>query len=77
MKKGILIGILAAALLLLSGCGISGKVPRLEIIRSAWRFDNIVIALRDKYKIAEDAYTTVDTENGYDIIIHCERTDEK
>lgn len=73
MKKVALIGILAAALLLLSGCGDFGKVPRLEIVRSAWRYDNVVIALRDKYKFAEDVYTIVDTENGYDIIIHCER----
>ena len=77
MKKSILIGILAAALLLLSGCGNFNKVPRLEIIRSSWRYDNIVIALRDNHKFAEDAYTIMDTENGYDIIIHCERTDEK
>lgn len=77
MKKGILIGILAAALLLLSSCGDFDKVPRLEIVRSGWRYDSIVIALRDKHKFAEDIYTTVDTENGYDIIIHCERMDVK
>lgn len=77
MKKAVLIGILAAALLLLSGCGDFNKVPRLEVIRSGWRYDNIIIALRDDHKFAEDIYTTIDTENGYDIIIHCERTDKK
>ena len=77
MKKGILIGVLAAALLLLSGCGDFSKVPRIEILRNSWRYDNIIIALRDNYKLAEDVYTIVNTENGYDIIIHCERTDEK
>lgn len=35
------------------------------------------ISWGNDYKFAEDIYTIVDTENGYDIIIHCERTDKK
>lgn len=67
MKK-ILIGLLLAGILMtLAGC--SGT-QRVRIAQNSIWIDNMVLAIRPGYKLAEDAYDVTETDDGYDIIIH-------
>ena len=34
---------------------------------------NVVLAIRNGYQLAEDAYSIVETEQGYDIVIHIKK----
>ena len=55
----------------LCSCGkYSSGYPRIDIIRSDIRFDDISLKPKNGYNFAETIYTTQETENGYDIIIH-------
>lgn len=71
MKKIFIALILIFIIFLLSGCGDSFKIPRVELIKNGWRFDNTYLPLRDNYKFAEMPYGIEETENGYNIIIYC------
>ena len=72
MKKILCIVLFIVALFSLCGCAINeDRIPRLEIVRSDIRMDTIYIALRDNYNFSiNHLYDEVDTENGYDIIVH-------
>ena len=72
MKKVLCIILFIITLFSLCGCAINEeKIPRLEIYRSIWRADKIYIALRDNHNFQiNHLYDEVDTEDGYDIIIH-------
>lgn len=67
MKKAIIVLLLAVLLVMLTACSNTGRV---RITQNSVCIDNLVLAIRQGYKIAEDAYSIEETENGYDIIIH-------
>lgn len=75
MKRIICIILFIALSFILCGCSINeDKFPQLEICRSGWRADSIHIALRDDYIFdIQHLYEEVETENGYDIIVHVVR----
>lgn len=76
MKRIVLTALLATVVLTLFACDMDGyKSQRVEISRSEWRADTIQILLRDGEVFSRDAYTIVETDNGYDIVIHVERED--
>lgn len=60
-------------IMMCSGCGNSDKFPRVDILPSHWRFDNFYVPLREGYQFCEVPYGIVETNNGYDIVIHCEK----
>lgn len=63
-----LIGLLLAGILMtLAGC--SGN-ERVRIAQNSIWIDNIVLAIRNGYRLAEDVYRIRETEAGYDIVIH-------
>jgi hypothetical protein len=67
MKKTIIVLLLVVLLVTLTACSDTGRVRISQ--NSVW-IDNLVLAIRHGYKIAEDAYSIAETDNGYDIIIH-------
>ena len=71
MKKIIII-VLLASLLLLTGC----EGSRVRISRTSAYVENIVLPLRHGYQFAEDVYSVSETDQGYDIIIHAIREDQ-
>lgn len=71
MKLGkifICINILVLSLLMLTGC--TEKWPKIIYQNTSYRFDeyNRTIVLDDGYVL--DSYDIVETENGYDLILH-------
>ena len=72
MKKTIIVLLLVALLTMLSSCSSTGRVRISQ--NSVW-IDNLVLSIRHGYKIAEDAYSITETDNGYDIIIHAVKGD--
>ena len=72
MKKAIIVLLLAVLLLMLTACSVTGRDRIAQ--NSVW-IDNLVISIRHGYKIAEDAYSITETDNGYDIIIHAVKED--
>lgn len=73
-KKMIFVIILAIIALMLCACGSTERWPRVCIELTSYRFDCINIPLRDGYQFADNAYDIAETEAGYDIVIHVERT---
>ena len=73
MKKVWLALILAAVLMILAGCSNSERV---RIKNNYVVVDNIILAIRHGYHLAEDVYSVADTPQGYDIIIHVEKNAE-
>jgi len=76
MKRIICIILLIALSFILCSCGSinEDKFPQLEICRSGWRADSIHIALRDDHNFnIQHLYEEVETENGYDIVVHVVR----
>ena len=63
---------LVGILMTLAGC--SGT-ERVRITQNSVWIDNLVLSIRNGYKIAEDAYSITETDNGYDIIIHAVKED--
>jgi len=66
---------MCALTLLFCGCTIGAtdedKFPQLRVCRSEWRADNIYIPLRDNHNFnIQHLYEEVETEDGYDIIVH-------
>lgn len=47
------------------------KTPQITLKRGFFRMSHIYIPLRDNYDFSEVPYTIEETENGYNIIIHC------
>ena len=72
MKKLLLIILMCALTLLFCGCATNeDNFPQLRICPSGWHADNIYIPLRDDHNFnIQHLYEEVETENGYDIIIH-------
>ena len=60
-------------ILMCSGCSNSGKIPRIDILPTHWRFDSIHLPLRENHKFCEVPYGIQETDIGYDIVIHCEK----
>ncbi len=71
MKKIFIALILIIIIFLLSGCGDSFEIPRVELIKNSWSFDTTYLPLRGNHKFAEVPYGIEETENGYNIIIYC------
>lgn len=74
MKKLLLIILICALTLFFCGCTAAtneGKFPQLRIAPSNNYVDNIYIPLRDSHNFnIQHLYEEVETENGYDIIVH-------
>lgn len=71
MKK--IIFLIVFLLIVLSACGTKITYPYLEYRNSSYNFDiaNKTILLKDGYILNEaNSYDIIDTENGYDIILH-------
>lgn len=76
MKKVLIFILIFCLLFALTGCGKinEDKFPQLKICRSGWRADNIYVALRDGHNFdIQHLYEEVETENGYDIVVHVVR----
>lgn len=71
MKRIFVALILIITIFLLSGCGDSFEIPRIELIKNGWSADTTYLPLRDNHKFAEVPYGIEETENGYNIIIYC------
>ncbi len=67
MKKAIIILLLAVLLLTLTACSNTGRVRISQ--NNVW-IDNLVLSIRQGYKLSEDVYSIEETETGYNIIIH-------
>lgn len=67
MKKFMFAVVLAGILMMLAGC--SGN-ERVRIAQNSIWIDNMVLAIRNGYRLAEDVYSIRETEAGYDIVIH-------
>lgn len=75
MKLGkifIYINILVLSLLMLTGCTSKGENwPRIVYQPTYWTFDNRIIDIDDDYILDDGhSYDVVETENGYDLILH-------
>jgi hypothetical protein len=44
---------------------------RIEVIKNRSVLDNFSIPLRENYSFSEDLYSIEETEDGYNIVIHC------
>lgn len=73
MKKIFTILILIILIIILSGCGLGDqdKFPRVEMVKDEYTANAIFLPLRENHKFAEVPYSIEETENGYNIIIHC------
>lgn len=73
----LIFGFLIICLLAMTSCGRSfGAIPRVDMIYSNYRFDELHIPLRKDYMFAEVPYGIVETDDGYDIVIHCVKSEE-
>ena len=69
MKKLIIL-IFASLLLLLTGCT-SVNFPRLAYQPTIWRMDNDYIPLQEGYTLNDGyRYDIIETEDGYDLVLH-------
>ena len=73
MKKILVILILIISIIILSSCdfGDQDKFPHVKIAKDEYTANAIFLPLRENHKFAEVPYSIEETENGYDIIIHC------
>lgn len=73
MKKILATLVLLTSVTMLSSCGTKITYPHLEYRNSSFNFDilNRTILLEDGYVLNDgNAYEMVETESGYDLIIH-------
>ena len=75
-RKLFFVFLLSDIALTLCACGSTERWPRLCIEPTSFRFDCIHIPLREGYQFAEDVYSIIETETGYDIVIHAAATRE-
>lgn len=54
----------------------SGDAQRVRITNHSVIMDNVVLAIRNGYQLADDIYSINETEKGYDILIHVVKSDE-
>lgn len=47
------------------------RPKRIDVIKNRSALDNFTIPLRENYSFSEDLYSIEETEDGYNIIIHC------
>lgn len=75
MKKLLLIILMCALTLLFCGCATNeNKFPQLRLIPTGITADNLYIPLRDDHNFnIQHLYNEVETENGYDIVVHIVR----
>ena len=56
---------------ILAACFTNIRPKRIDIIKNRSALDNFSISLRENYSFSEDLYSIEETEDGYNIIIHC------
>lgn len=73
MKKyiGIIISTIISIIIILAVGLTNIKPKRINIIRNRFVLNNLTIPLRENYSFSEDLYSIEETEDGYNIIIHC------
>lgn len=60
-------------IIVLVTCFTNIRPKRIDIIRNRSALNNFTISLRQNYSFSEDLYSIEETEDGYNIIIHCIR----
>lgn len=74
MKRMLILIFVVASVLFLSSCDSpSVHIPRVELVPTGYRYDITYIPLRDGFIFSEDPFSIIETESGYDIIIHAEK----
>ena len=72
MKKYIWIILpIISIIIILASCFTNIRPKRIDIIKNRFTLDNFTIPLRENYSFSEDPYSIEETEEGYNIIIHC------
>lgn len=73
MKKytWIIISTIISIIIILAACLTNIRPKRIDIIKNRSALNNFTIPLRENYSFSEDLYSIEETEDGYDIIIHC------
>ena len=73
MKKyiWIIISTIICIVIILTACLTNIMPKRIDIIRNRSALNNFTIPLRENYSFSEDLYSIEETEDGYNIIIHC------
>lgn len=73
MKKytWIIILPILSIIIILVTCFTNIRPKRIDIIKNRSALNNFTISLRQNYSFAEDLYSIEETEDGYNIIIHC------
>lgn len=72
MKKYIWIILpIVSIIIILAACFTNIKPKRIDVIKNKSALDNFTIPLRENYSFSEDLYSIEETEDGYNIIIHC------
>lgn len=67
----IIISTIISIIIILATCLTNIRPKRIDIIRNKSTLDNFTIPLRENYSFSEDLYSIEETEDGYNIIIHC------
>ena len=78
VKRIYLVILFCISIMMLCSCDWLGKnadkFPQLHIAPTSWRADGIYIPLRENHQFAINyLYDEVETDQGYDIIIHIRR----
>lgn len=73
MKKytWIIILPIISIIIILATCFTNIMPKRIDIIKNRSALNNFSIPLRENYSFSEDLYSIEETEDGYNIIIHC------
>lgn len=73
MKKyiWIIISTIISIIIILAACLTNIRPKRIDIIKNRSALNNFSIPLRQNYSFSEDLYSIEETEDGYNIIIHC------
>lgn len=58
-------------IIILATCFTNIMPKRIDIIKNRSALNNFSIPLRENYSFSEDLYSIEETEDGYNIIIHC------
>lgn len=58
-------------IILLALCFTNIRPKRIDVIKNRSVLDNFTIPLRENYSFSEDLYSIEETEDGYNIVIHC------